>query len=112
MTVGQIEEVTVTFQSAQRPSGYIGGEFGNVQLQMTLTNETTDEALTLAPLPGLQASAQSLQIDGAARTATILPDGMTPTAPCGATRCGRRCCDLRRATIRFAWKRRARRASW
>ena len=74
--IAQIEQVTVTFQTAQRPSGYVGGEFGNYQLQMTITNQTTGEALVLSPLPGLQASAQSLQVDGVAKTATLLPDGI------------------------------------
>jgi len=74
--VAQIEKVTATFQTTQRPSGYVGGEFGNYQLQMTITNETTGEALTLSPLPGLQSSAQSLQVDGVAKTAILLPDGI------------------------------------
>lgn len=74
--VAQIEAVTVTFQTGQRPSGVIGSEFGNYQLQLTITNETTGEALSLMPLPGLQASVQSLMADSPARTVTIEPDGI------------------------------------
>ena len=74
--MAQIEKVTVTFQAAQRPSGYINGEFSNYQLQMTITNETTGEAITLSPLPGLLGSVQSLVVDGAAKTARLVPGGI------------------------------------
>jgi hypothetical protein len=73
--VAQIEAVTVTFQASQRPSGYVDGEYGNYQLQMSITNETTGEKLTLSPLPGLQANVQSIEVDGAAKTARLLPAG-------------------------------------
>lgn len=74
--VAQIETVEVTFQSGQRPSGVIGSELGNYQLQLTVTNQTTGEALTLSPLPGLLSSVQSLVVDSAARTVTIEPHGI------------------------------------
>ncbi len=75
--LSQVEKVTATLQTGLRPTGNIGvSEQSNYQLEMTITNETTDEAFSLSPLPGLVVvSTESVEVDTEAKTATLMPLG-------------------------------------
>jgi hypothetical protein len=67
-TLSQLSAITITIHNVLRPIVTLASEENNYELEMTITNQTTGEAITVAVLPGLTLGTGHIEVDAGART--------------------------------------------